>query len=67
MQHYTVPDMTCSHCTATIEQALRALDPYAQVLFDVPGRTVSIETIADGASVVEAMGVAGYESERTPA
>ena len=31
MRSFKVPDMSCGHCTATIEKAIKAIDPTASV------------------------------------
>lgn len=55
-----VPDMSCSHCVATITQSVKALDPMAEVKADLASRTVSIDTSSDPKTVALALEEAGY-------
>ena len=59
-----VPDMSCGHCAATIEKAVKSIDPAAQVRPDIEGKLVSIESIADAAKIETAIATAGYANER---
>lgn len=63
MQHYRVPDMSCGHCTAAIEKALKAADPGMVANFDLASRTLAIETGRDADAIATAIRSAGYESE----
>ena len=40
---FRVEGMSCAHCERAITQALRAIDPAAQVTVDVAGGTVAFE------------------------
>lgn len=62
MEHYHVPEMSCGHCARTIEQAVKTLDPQAQVSVDLASKRVSVTTTADAALVAQAMRQAGYAS-----
>ncbi|MEM5469804.1 MAG: heavy-metal-associated domain-containing protein [Paracoccaceae bacterium] len=42
MSKFNVPDMTCGHCTASIEKAVGSEDGDAVLKFDLEGRTVEI-------------------------
>jgi copper chaperone len=57
---FSVPDMTCGHCVATITRAVKALDPAAEVKADLPGKTVTVETGVPAAAVAQALDQAGY-------
>ena len=39
-----VPDMSCGHCAATIEKAVKSVDPAAKVKADIEKKTVSIDS-----------------------
>jgi len=41
---FHVPDMSCGHCVATIEKALKAKDPTATLRTDLKARTAEINT-----------------------
>lgn len=58
-----VPEMSCGHCAATIEKAVRSVDPAARLAIDVGAQTVAVETRAEPAAVREAIRFAGYETE----
>ena len=60
---FKVPDMSCGHCTAAIEKAVKAADPAAQLSFDLPDRKVSVETALASAQVEALLSTAGYTSE----
>lgn len=62
-----VPDMTCGHCVATVEKAVRGIDASASVRTDLSQKLVSIETTAPAQSVSEAVRKAGYANERITA
>ena len=63
MTRFHVPDMSCGHCTASIETALKALDPEARVACDLSARTVSVQSARPDPDLVAAMKDAGYEAE----
>ena len=60
----SVPEMSCSHCIATIEKAVKSVDPVARLAADLAGKEVSIETSADPAAIEAAMSAAGYDTAR---
>jgi len=60
---YSVPEMSCGHCTAAIEKAVKAADPAATVNCDIATHRVSIDTSLAGVDVTAAIKQAGYESE----
>ena len=57
-----IPDMSCSHCVATIEKAVKAADPSATVRPDLTAHTAEIETSVSSASLIAALEGAGYPS-----
>ena len=59
MTTFSVPDMSCRHCSATIEDAVSAVDARAKLSFDLEHREVAVEA-ADMALIVRAMRAAGY-------
>lgn len=56
----TVPNMACSACVTTITDAVKAIDPAAEVNADPKTKQVNIDTGANEASVREAIAAAGY-------
>ncbi|MFZ3581997.1 heavy-metal-associated domain-containing protein [Loktanella sp. DJP18] len=60
MTTYGVPDMSCGHCKATIEQTVLAQDPGATMSFDMTARTVTVRTATDEAALLRSLHQAGY-------
>ena len=57
---FHIPDMSCGHCKATVEKTIHALDPTAQIEFDMVARRISIESTTDAARVQAALADVGY-------
>lgn len=57
-----IPDMSCGHCVATIEKAVKATDASAIVRADLASQTAEIETSVSPAAVIEVLEGAGYSS-----
>ena len=62
-----IPQMSCGHCAATIEKAVKTVDPAAKVQVDLGSKTVTIETASDETSVKNVIGAAGYDNEEVAA
>jgi copper chaperone len=62
---FTVPDMTCGHCVASLTKAVRTLDPAAEVKADLASKTLTVETASSATAVARALEEAGYPN--TPA
>lgn len=61
MQHkFHVPDMSCGHCSSTIEAAILAHDPLAELRFDMAPRAVEIECDLDQSALLAVLNTAGY-------
>ncbi len=65
--NFNVPDMSCSHCTAAIEAAIKAEDPSASVACDLDARRVEVTTALSGTAIAAALASAGYEATPTAA
>jgi len=65
MTKFSVPDMTCGHCTATIETALKGLDANAALKFDLDTHTVEVDSGTAVEPIIAAMKEAGYEATVT--
>jgi len=62
MTKLNVPEMSCGHCKAAIEKAVAGIDANASVSVDLENRTVSIESAAADAALIDALKAEGYES-----
>jgi copper chaperone len=60
---FSVPDMSCGHCTAAIERAIKAADPDAKVSCDLAGHKVEIVSALDQGALSAAIRDAGYRAE----
>lgn len=58
---FLIPDMTCGHCVGVVTQAVKALDPAADVQVDLPHHRVKVvSSTADTAALREALVEVGY-------
>ncbi len=55
-----IPDMSCGHCKATIETAIKALDSSAQLSFNMETRHVQISSQVQTETLIAALAKAGY-------
>lgn len=60
MLRYTIENMNCGHCVATVTKAVRGIDASAVVRADVAGRNLEIDTGATSEAIVAAVGAVGY-------
>lgn len=64
MQHQlTVSGMTCGHCEKAVLQAIRSVDPQAQVKIDRTQNRVEIASAQARAVLVQAIADEGYRVE----
>ena len=59
-QVFTVQGMSCNHCAKAVTQALRQLDPQAQVQVDLAGKKVEVESAQPRQALAEAIAAEGY-------
>jgi len=64
MFRFSVPNMSCGHCTASIKKAIMAADPNAKVSFDLTARIVDVDSTLAEAELAAAISDAGYGSEK---
>jgi copper chaperone len=57
---FTVPDMACSACSATLTKAVQSVDATATVQTDVKTKQMSVDTQAAEADIRRAIADAGY-------
>jgi copper chaperone len=60
---FQVPDMSCGHCTAAIEKALKTADPKAEVHTDLEAKTVTVVSSLDTAVLQTTLENAGYPAK----
>jgi copper chaperone len=60
MLELDVTGMTCGHCVRAVTQAVRALDPEADVQVDLAARRVRVEGRSTAAELIRVLGAAGY-------
>jgi len=63
MTTFHIPDMSCGHCKATVENAVRDVDAEAVLTFDMPNRSVEIQSQIDGTRLQAVLSGAGYPSK----
>jgi copper chaperone len=60
---FNVSEMSCGHCTAAIEKAVKEADPTATVNCDLATHRVSVATSLSANDVSAAIKQAGYDSQ----
>jgi len=60
MSRFSVPDMSCGHCKAKIEDALLEADGGAELGFDMDAREVTVDSVLETGEVVDTIKGAGY-------
>lgn len=63
MTTFSVPEMSCGHCKAKIEDAVVDADEGAVIAFDMDAREVDIDSSLDTAALADAIKAAGYDSQ----
>ncbi|MDR0808080.1 MAG: heavy-metal-associated domain-containing protein [Gemmobacter sp.] len=56
----SIPDMSCGHCRASIEAALKPLSGIAAVRFDAEARTATVEGSASADEIVKVLDSIGF-------
>ncbi|HCQ65776.1 MAG TPA: copper chaperone [Rhodobacteraceae bacterium] len=64
MSRFSVPDMSCGHCKAKIEDALLEADGGAELGFDMDAREVTVDSVLEANEIVDTIKGAGYEAAR---
>ncbi|MFP9136064.1 heavy-metal-associated domain-containing protein [Devosia sp. XGJD_8] len=63
MYNFQVSDMTCSHCVATVEKAVKSVDAAAKVDIDLGSLAVKIESDEPVERFAQAIEDAGYTGQ----
>lgn len=62
MTKFSVPDMSCGHCTAAIEKEIKSADQAAEVSCDLSDRSVAVQSTLGTDAILVAMKEAGYDA-----
>jgi copper chaperone len=57
-----VEKMTCTHCVRTVTNAVKAVDPGAEVGVDLPNQQVRVMTQSDAEAIAAAIRAEGYSA-----
>ncbi len=57
---FHVPEMSCGHCVAAIEKAVKAADPSATIQADLAAHTTEIDSIVSSAALLQVLAEANY-------
>ncbi len=60
-QNFTVTGMTCGHCERAVSQAIKALDPQAQVQIDRQQNLVQVQSQQPRDALAHAIAEEGYQ------
>ena len=63
MIKFSVPEMSCGHCKASIESAIATVDADAKLKVDLIQREVTVESDVDTDALIAAMNSEGYEAQ----
>ncbi len=55
-----IPDMSCGHCVGVITKTVKALDPAADLHFDLATRTAQLGASVPLPALIAALADAGY-------
>ena len=66
MQAFKVEGMTCGHCERAVADAVRGVDPTAQVSVDLAGGTVTTDSRAAASQLAAAIVAEGYPAQPLP-
>jgi len=57
---FNIPAMSCGHCAGAVTQAVKSLDPAAQVNVDLAAKKVVVQSSQERQTVAAALAEAGY-------
>lgn len=61
-QQFIVSGMTCGHCKAAVESAIRGTDGVQSALVDLEAGNATVEGTFEVAAILESIKEAGYEA-----
>jgi copper chaperone len=59
-QSFQVQGMSCGHCVGAVTQAVKSVDPQAEVKVDLASGTVEVQSQQDPAAIAKAIEEEGY-------
>jgi copper chaperone len=60
-QSFQVQGMSCGHCVGAVTQAVKSVDPQAEVKVDLATGKVEVQSQQDHAAIVKAIEEEGYK------
>jgi copper chaperone len=60
MYRFTLPDMSCGHCVASITEALQGADAQARLNVDLASKTAQVDSALPREALAAALAEAGY-------
>lgn len=60
-QIFNVQGMSCGHCVGAVTQAVKSVDPQAEVKIDLASGKVDVQTQQDRAAIARAIEEEGYK------
>jgi copper chaperone len=63
---FNVPDMSCGHCKASVETAIRSVDESATIDVDLTAKTVDVISAASAADLATALASKGFPATSQP-
>lgn len=66
MTTLSIPDMTCGHCKASVEQALARVADAGTIRVDLSARTATTSGTASAESLIRALDEVGFPATRLP-
>ena len=62
MTKFTVPEMSCGHCTAAIEKEIKGADQAAEVICDLSDHSVAVQSSLGTDAILAVIKEAGYDA-----
>jgi copper chaperone len=60
LTEFNIDAMSCNHCVKAVTEAVKSVDPQAEVEVDLGTKRVKVESQADRARLAQALDEAGY-------
>ncbi|WP_022702660.1 heavy-metal-associated domain-containing protein [Pseudorhodobacter ferrugineus] len=63
MTTFSIPDMSCGHCKASVEAAILKLDPAASVVVDLQARRADVMSTEPDEALMNALNAVGFPAQ----